>query len=164
MQFLSGIRDSRKAGSLWGMMWGVRRVRKSIHPSWLVKGLELGLGLGLLCNGIRFSLMSLPGHPNEYSKSILSPNNKEKTLCIVLVLYNISKSKNIRPRYENVKCTEGIPKYTKLVQVRNFLLPFWVKGFSMLTVFTSSALNSLNQRTAPVAHKVVWPRPGLNLN
>ena len=42
-QFLSGIRDSRKAGSLWGMMRGVQGVRKSIHQSWLAKGLELGL-------------------------------------------------------------------------------------------------------------------------
>ena len=30
-QFLSVIRDSRKAGSLWGMMRGVGGVRKSIH-------------------------------------------------------------------------------------------------------------------------------------
>ena len=30
-QFLSGLRDSRKAGSLWGMMRGVGGVRKSIH-------------------------------------------------------------------------------------------------------------------------------------
>ena len=44
-QFLSGIRDSRKTGSLWGMMRGVGGVRKSIHQSWLAKG----LGLGLLC-------------------------------------------------------------------------------------------------------------------
>ena len=44
-QFLSGIRDSRKAGSLWGMMRGVGGVRKSIHQSWLAKGLEFGLGL-----------------------------------------------------------------------------------------------------------------------
>ena len=43
--FLSGIRDSRKAGSLWGMMKGVGGVRKSIHQSWLTKGLELELGL-----------------------------------------------------------------------------------------------------------------------
>ena len=42
-QFLSGIRDSRKAGSLWGTMRGVGGVRKSIHQSWLAKG------LGLLC-------------------------------------------------------------------------------------------------------------------
>ena len=40
-QFLSGIRDSRKAGSLWGMMRGVGGVRKSIHQSWLAKGLGL---------------------------------------------------------------------------------------------------------------------------
>ena len=40
-QFLSGIRDSRKAGGLWGMMRGVGGVRKSIHHSWLAKGLGL---------------------------------------------------------------------------------------------------------------------------
>ena len=50
-QFSSGIRDSRKAGSLWGMMRGVGGVRKSIHHSWLAKG--LGLGLGLLCWGFK---------------------------------------------------------------------------------------------------------------
>ena len=44
-QFLSGIRNSRKPGSLWGMMRGVGGVRKSINQSWLAKG----LGLGLLC-------------------------------------------------------------------------------------------------------------------
>ena len=48
-QFLSGIRDSRKAGSLWGMMRGVGGVRKLIHQSWLAKG----LGLGLLCCGFK---------------------------------------------------------------------------------------------------------------
>ena len=36
-QFLSGIRDSRKAGSLWGMMRGVEWVRKSIDHSWLAR-------------------------------------------------------------------------------------------------------------------------------
>ena len=46
-QFLNGIRGSRKARSLWGMMWGVGGVRKSIHQSWFAKG----LGLGLLCWG-----------------------------------------------------------------------------------------------------------------
>ena len=46
-QFLSGIRESRKAGSLWGMMRGVGGVRKSIDQSWLAKG----LGLVLLCWG-----------------------------------------------------------------------------------------------------------------
>ena len=46
-QFLSGIRDSRKAGNLWGMMRGVGRVRKSIDQSWFAKG------LGLLCWGFK---------------------------------------------------------------------------------------------------------------
>ena len=36
-QFLSGIRDSRKAQSLWEMMRGVGGLRKSIHQSWLAK-------------------------------------------------------------------------------------------------------------------------------
>ena len=38
-QFLSGIRDSRRAGSLWRMMRYVGGVRKSIHQSWLAKRL-----------------------------------------------------------------------------------------------------------------------------
>ena len=49
--FLSGIRDSRKARSLWGMMRGVGGVRKSIHQSWLAKG--VGLGLWLQCWGFK---------------------------------------------------------------------------------------------------------------
>ena len=48
-QFLGGIRDSMKAGSLWGMMRGMGGVRKSIYQSWLAKG----LGLGLLCWGFK---------------------------------------------------------------------------------------------------------------
>ena len=49
-EFLSGIRDSRKAGSLWGMMMRVvRGVRKSTDQSWLGKG----WGLGLLCWGFK---------------------------------------------------------------------------------------------------------------
>ena len=48
-QCLSGIRDSRKVGSLWGMMRAVGGVRKSIDHRWLAKG----LGLGLLCWGFK---------------------------------------------------------------------------------------------------------------
>ena len=55
-QFLNGIRDSRKAGSLRGMMRGVRGVRKSIHQSWLAKG----LGLGLLCWGFKGIQLEIP--------------------------------------------------------------------------------------------------------
>ena len=40
-QCLSGIRHSRKAGSLWRMMRGMGGVRKWIHQSWLAKGLGL---------------------------------------------------------------------------------------------------------------------------
>ena len=39
-QFLSGIRDSRKAESLWGMMRSMGGVRKSERQSWLAKGLR----------------------------------------------------------------------------------------------------------------------------
>ena len=55
-QFLSGIRDSRKAGSLWGMVRGVGGVRKSIHHSWLGKG----LGLGFLCWGFKGVQKEIP--------------------------------------------------------------------------------------------------------
>ena len=48
-QFWSGIRDSRKTGSLWVRMGGVGGLWKSIHQSWLAKG----LGLGLLCCGFK---------------------------------------------------------------------------------------------------------------
>ena len=48
-QFLRGIRDSRKAASLWGIMRGVGGVKKSVHQSSLAKG----LGLGLLCWGFK---------------------------------------------------------------------------------------------------------------
>ena len=48
-QFLSSIRDSRKAGSLWGMTRGVGGVRKSDHLSWLATELSLGL----LCWGFK---------------------------------------------------------------------------------------------------------------
>ena len=53
---MSGMRDSRKAGSLWGMMRGVGGVRKSIHHSWLAKG----LGLGLLCWGFKEVQQEIP--------------------------------------------------------------------------------------------------------
>ena len=53
---LSGIRDSRKAGGLLGMMKGVGGVRKSIHESWLPKR----LGLRLLCLGFKGVLEEIP--------------------------------------------------------------------------------------------------------
>ena len=59
-QFLSCIRDSRKTESLWGMMRGVGGVRKSIHQSWLAKGLGLRLGLGLLRWGFKGLQQGIP--------------------------------------------------------------------------------------------------------
>ena len=50
-QFLSDVRDSSKAGSLWGMMRSIGGVRKSVHQSWLAKGLRWGLGF--LCWGFK---------------------------------------------------------------------------------------------------------------
>ena len=48
-QFLSGIRDSRKAGSLWEMMRGVGR-SKEVNTSELI---GQRVGLGLLCWGFK---------------------------------------------------------------------------------------------------------------
>ena len=55
-QFLSGMRNSRKAGSLWGMMRGVGGVGKSLHQSWLAEG----LGLGFLCQGFKGVQVDIP--------------------------------------------------------------------------------------------------------
>ena len=66
-QFLSGIKDSRKAGRLWGMMRGVAGVRKSIHQSWLAKGLVLGL----LCWGFKGVQEEIP--PEETSTLQFGP-------------------------------------------------------------------------------------------
>ena len=63
-QFLSGIRDSRKAGSLWGMMRGVGGVRKSIHQSWLAKG----LGLALLCWSFKGVQEEIPSEEAAHTK------------------------------------------------------------------------------------------------
>ena len=81
-QFLSGIRDSRKAGSLWGMLRGVGGVKKSEHQSWLLKG----LGLGLLCWGFKGVQGDIPSEkasnlqigsvafpPGQYTSSQLHP-------------------------------------------------------------------------------------------
>ena len=53
---LSGIRDSRKAVSLWGIMRAVGGVRKSIQQSWLAKDLRLGL----LCWGFKWVKEEIP--------------------------------------------------------------------------------------------------------
>ena len=67
-QFLSGKRDSRKAGILWGMMRGVGGVRKSVHQSWLAKG----LGLGLLCWGFKGVQEEIPLEESQHSLNRVS--------------------------------------------------------------------------------------------
>ena len=84
-QFLSGIRDSRKAGSLWGMMRGVGGVRKSIDQSWLAEGLELGL-LYWGFKGVQeeipreeantFQIGSVAFLPGQYSSPQLHPYHR----------------------------------------------------------------------------------------
>ena len=65
IEFLSGIRDSKKAGSLWGMMRGLGGVRNSEHQSWLAKG----LGLGLLCWGFKGVQEEIPSERPALFKS-----------------------------------------------------------------------------------------------
>ena len=67
-QFLRGIRDSRKAVNLWGMMRDVGGVRKSIHQSWLAKG----LGLGLLCWGFKGIQEEIPLGRGQHSSNRVS--------------------------------------------------------------------------------------------
>ena len=82
-QFLSGIRDSRKAESLWGMMRGIGGVRKSIHQSWLAKE------LGLLCWGFKGVQEEIPSEeastlqigsvafqPGQYTSPQLHPYHR----------------------------------------------------------------------------------------
>ena len=64
--FLSGIRDSRKPGSLWGMMRGLRGVRKSEHQSRLAKG----LGLGLLWWGFKGVQEEIPSEEASTSNRV----------------------------------------------------------------------------------------------
>ena len=76
-QFLSGIRDSRKVGSLWGMMRGVGGVRKSVDQSWLAKG--LGLGLGLLCWGFKGDSIRRGQHSSNRVSGIFSRTMHQST-------------------------------------------------------------------------------------
>ena len=66
----------------------------------------------------------------------------------------------------------GIPKhkntYDFFVQIRNFFYYLWVKKFFDIRREAQSFYADFSicphSRVAPVAHKFVWPRPGLHLN
>ena len=91
-QFLSGIRHSRKPGSLSGMMRGVGGVRKSIHHSWLAKG------LGLLCWGFKGVQEEIPSEEAStlQIRSVAFPPGqslslpKVQTLLPVTFAYSLS--------------------------------------------------------------------------
>ena len=81
-------KDSRKAGSLWGMMRGVGGVRKSIHQSWLAKG----LGLGLLCRGFKRVQEEIPWEEASTLQigSVAFPPGQCRTLPIVQTLLSVT--------------------------------------------------------------------------
>ena len=84
-QFLCGIRDSRKVRSLWGVMRGVRGVRKSIHQNWLAKG----LGLGLLCWGFKGVQEEIPSEEANTLQigSVAIPDNAPVHNSIIVTHY-----------------------------------------------------------------------------
>ena len=89
-KFLSGIRDSRKAGSLWGMIRGVGGVRKSIHQSWLAEG----LGLGLLCWGFKGVQEEIPSEEASSSNRVSGISSRTMRQST-----NPSLSQTIWPRW-----------------------------------------------------------------
>ena len=83
-QFLSCIRDSRKAESLWGMMRSVGGVRKSIQHSWLAKG------LGLLCwgfTGVQKEISSEEARTLQIGSVAFSPDNVPVHNSILVIDY-----------------------------------------------------------------------------
>ena len=76
-QFLSGIRDARKAGSLRGIMQGVGGVKKSVHQCWLAKG----LGLGLLCWGFKGDQPEIPSEDQHSSNRVSGMSTRTMHQC-----------------------------------------------------------------------------------
>ena len=103
----SGIRNSRKPGSLWGMMRGVGGVRKSIHRSWLAKG----LGLGLLCWGfkaVKVKIMKTLIHKNILPTD---PNKKIKLIIYKFKTSNLVIRNNSSPLIRVLQKTNVIYKF-----------------------------------------------------
>ena len=101
-QFLSGIRDSRKVGSLWGMMRGVGGVRKSIHLSWLAK--RLGLGLGLLCWGFKGVQEEIPSEEASTLQvgSVAFPPRQHNSILVTVYLTKKDIIKVPQPSYSPI--------------------------------------------------------------
>ncbi len=136
-EFLSGIRDSRKAGSLWGIMTGVGGVRKSLHQSWLTKG----LGLGLLCwdfkgfqveipreevNTLQIGSVAFP--PGQCTSPQLHPchrlfdqDGQFVSLPIVQTLLSVTFAYSLRGcRYETIEMKEAVTKVINMLTQKNF--------------------------------------------
>ena len=103
-QFLSGIRDSRKAGSLWEMMRSAGAVRKSIVQSWLAKG----LGLELLCWSSRRDSVGRGQHSSNRLSGISTRTMHQSTTP--------SLSQTIRPRLASRQFLR-LPKVQTLLPV-----------------------------------------------
>ena len=90
-QFLNGIRDSRKAGSLWGTMRGVEGVRKSMQQNWLAK--SLGLRLGLLYWGFKGVQVEVPSEEASTHQigSVPFPLDNAPVHNSILVTDNLTK-------------------------------------------------------------------------
>ena len=106
-QFLSGIRDSRKAGSLWGMIRGIGGVRKSIHQSWLAKV----LGLGLLCWGFKGVQEEIPSKEASTLQIISTRTTHQSTTPFL--------SQTIWPRWAS-------RQFLTLPIVQTLLRNFWL--------------------------------------
>ena len=98
-QFLSCIRDSRKAGSLWGMLRGMKGVRKSIHQSWLA----WGLGLGLLCWGFKGVQGEIPSSGQHSSNRVSGISTRTMHQCTTPSL-----SHTIWPRWASRQFTPSL--------------------------------------------------------
>ena len=96
-QFLSGIRDSRKVGSLRGIIRGVRGVRKSIHQSLLAKG----LGLGLLCWGFKGVQEEIPSEEASTLQigSVAFPAPVHNSILVTDYLTKIGIKTVLQPPY-----------------------------------------------------------------
>ncbi len=97
-QFLSGIRDSRKSGSLWGMKKGVRG-----RQSLLAKVLGLGLGLGLLCWGFKGIQEEIPSEEANTLQigPVAVPDNAPVHKSILVTHYLTKRDTKTVPQLPN---------------------------------------------------------------
>ena len=125
-QFLSGKRDSRKAGSLWRMVRGVGGVRKSIDQRWLAKG--LGLGLQLLCWGFKGVQERIPleeaSAPNQVSGISARTMYQSTTPSLSQTIWQ-DEHQDFRFKWTSTAAIGIHPTKAWLSQLVNFKNPIW---------------------------------------